>query len=375
MSVYKRYQGKRIDSKHPKYKDARWWVYRRVRGQKTIHKSLPDCLTKADAEEAERREIDKARRRRYGLPDETITFAAFADGTYMKYVRQHNVNIAAKEIYLRELKEFFKKKLLIDVTPQDCRDCQYWLGQKKTSEDEKRKPSYVNRFMSTLRKMFQLACEEGVLERNPMEFVKDLKEPEKRRKMLTEAQRARLWEELEKDALMKSLFTLAVNLPLRRGQILAITKEAVDFENRVLLAVGSKGRPPRLVPLNDTAWTTLKRLADRVESGHLFRVPDDNVVPEKRGMPLKDFKRRWSSLLVRCGINEKDGKREENFHFHDLRKELAGNLIKNNVNPKTVQHLFNHSSQAITDIYISEDFDQMFAAVKSLDAQEIGGEN
>jgi integrase len=352
MSVFKRYQGKRITSKHPKYKTANWWMYKRIRGQKTIHKSLPDCQNREDAEKAERKEIEKSFNKRYGIQDTTTTCAEFADSIYTKYVGQHNVNIPAKNQYIRILNHHFGKRLLSDISPQDCRDCQHTLSLGNLS------PSSVNRIMSTLSKIFTLACEEGLLERNPMQFVRSLKEPAPRKRLLTDEQKAKLFVEIEKDEFLRNIVTLAVNLPLRKGQLLAITKESVDFERRTLLTISSKGREPRLVPLNERALSVLRELAEKTPKGILLRID---------GQPIKDFRKRWRTALVAAGINEKDGSRGDNFHFHDLRVEFASSLIRRNVNPTVVQNLFAHSGLDITNIYIETDLEMMRLAVKSLD--------
>lgn len=193
------------------------------------------------------------------------------------------------------------------------------------------------------------------MDRNPMQYVVKLKEPPKRKRLLTKEEKERLWEELQSDSMMRGLVTLAVNLPLRRGQLLAITETAADLQNGLLSIVASKGRAARVIPLNSTAVTTLQEM---LSEGHL-------------PFPLKDFRRRWNKITQNAGINKKGGKRGENFTFHDLRKEFASELIRRKANPKTVQHLFAHSDMSITDIYIQEDFEQMREAVNILDSEVI----
>jgi integrase len=87
--------------------------------------------------------------------------------------------------------------------------------------------------------------------------------------------------------------------------------------------------------------------------------------------PLTDFRRRWQRVMVASGINKKDGKRGENFTFHDLRKEFASELIRKNVNPNIVQKLFAHSDMSITNVYMHSEMDELKAAVNTLDATEL----
>jgi integrase len=344
MSVFKLFCGKRITSKHPKYAEAKWWVYRRIKGHKPLHRSIPEARTKEQAEQAERAMVEAVFNKKYGKADKT-TFVDFGRGRYTRYCDQQNANIGAKRLYVETLCEAFRNKTLDEITPQDCRDVQAKL-RKGTISD-----SSVNRIMSTASRMFTLACEEGILDRNPMQYVKALKEPPPRKRLLTNEEKEKLWQELEKDQLLCRLVTLAVNVPLRRGQILAITPAAIDPQYGFLSAVASKGRSSRLIPLNNTATSTLRMMVS------------DGQLP----FPLKDFRKRWHKALIAAGINKPDGTREENFHFHDLRKEFASELIRRNVNPNIVQKLFAHSDMSITNIYMDADAEMLFDAVKRLD--------
>lgn len=332
-------------------------MYKRLAGR-VIHKSLPEAKTKAQAETAERIEIERAFNKRYGVPDASMTFAVFADSTYRRYAEQKNVNVKAKTTDIDVLIRLFgKKRMLTEITAQDCRDVQFAVLQMPTVTAGRRSPSTVNRTMSTLSKIFTLACEEGLLERNPMQYVRQLEEPPPRQRLLTPEQKESFWNEVTKDRFMFRIVMLGVNLPVRRGQILAITKEAVDAESRTVFVIRSKGRPPRGVPLNNAAMQILSEMCAEVESGALILY---------HGKPIKDFRTRWEKLLVRAKINKEGGTREENFHFHDLRTEFASELLRNNVNPEIVRRLFAHSTMQITQGYMQTD-DQLAAAVGTLD--------
>ncbi len=351
MSVFKRYKGERITSSHPDYAKARWWMYKRLNG-KVIHQAIPEAITKQEAELAERQIIKTTFNHNYGVADSTTTLASFVESKYRPYVEQHNVNKGAKNLYIRLLLGHFKKRPLASITPQDCRDCRSKLQtrQNKRKKESELSPSSINRIMSTLSKILSLACEEGILDRNPMQYVKALPEPPPRRRLLKK-QKQDLWKELEKDILLYRMIVLAVNLPLRRGQLMAITEDFIDFENEQVLVIGSKGRPPRLVPINATATKVLKAMIE------------DNQLP----FPVKDFRKRWHTALRNAGINKRGGTREENYHFHDLRSYFASELIRRNTNPLIVQNLFAHSDMSITTVYAQTDDKLLLEAVKRLD--------
>lgn len=346
MSVFKRYQGKRITSKDKNWSKGTWYIWKRVNG-KVIHKALKHAVTKEQAEAAARAIVEKGFNQRYGIADTVTTFKEFADSTYTDYVKQKNVNITAKLQYIGLLNGFFKSQILASITPQDCRNCQALMKKKGYSA------SSVNLIMSTASKMFTIACQEGILDRNPMQYVTRLPEPEPRSRLLTAKEWERLWSELEKDSLLQRLVILALNLPLRRGQLLAITESAVNLENGFLFASESKGRSARIVPCNSTVTPILKQM---IAEGQL-------------PFPV-DPRKRWRRALINAGINKKDGTKEENYHFHDLRHEMASTLVKNNVHPEIIRQLYGHSEMKITQVYMNPEFAQMAEAVRTMDVQE-----
>ena len=343
VSVFKKHRGKRITPKDKNWSAGTWYVWKRING-KIIHKALKGAQTKVDAEAAEREIIRRAFNERYGIQDET-TFKEFVDEKYIRYVEQNNVNIVSKKQYINILAGFFQSSALNAISPQDCRNVQSVLRKKYSA-------SSVNLIMSTASKIFTLACQENILDRNPMQYVTRLKEPPPRDRLLSAEEKERLWVELEKDSLLSALVILATNLPLRRGQLLAITPDAIDTENGLLFTIGSKGRQARPVPLNSTALATLTRMRN------------EGLLP----FPLKatGIRKRWVRALKRAGV--------ENFRFHDLRKYFAAELRRKGMHTKTIQDLFGHSSPKITDIYLPTEFEAMRAAVNSLDEVQETGE-
>lgn len=357
MSVFKKHKGKRITAKHPAYHKAHWWCYKRVRGHKTIHQSLPLVTTKEQAEKAERALIEQIFNSHYGIADTSTTFSDFVDKVYVNYVEQKNENVYVKMIFIKILKEHFGSKAISSLTAQDCRDFQWKRQRTPTKKGTPRANASVNKEMSTLSKILTLAVEEKVIKEHPMRYVTKLKEAPPRRYVLTDEQKERLWQNLEKDQLMLRLVTIAVNLPLRRGQLLAITPDAIDLQKGLLLAGKSKGRESRVVPLNSTALNMLRLMLA------------ENQLP----FPLRVFQKRWKKILVAAKINKEDGTREENYHFHDLRVWFGSELLKRGVNAYHIKELFNHSSMEISSIYIKSEQSQLADAVKRLDVIETEG--
>lgn len=159
MSVFKRFRGERITSSHPAFAKTRWWIYKRLNG-KVIHQAIPETHTRREAEVAERQIIKAGFDHNYGLTDTTTTLTRIIETKYRPHVEQNNVNKGVKGLYIRLLLGHFKKQTLSSITPQDCRDSHPSQNRKnKRKKESELSPASINRIMSTLSKIFSLACE------------------------------------------------------------------------------------------------------------------------------------------------------------------------------------------------------------------------
>ena len=85
---------------------------------------------------------------------------------------------------------------------------------------------------------------------------------------------------------------LSMNTGLRRGELLALRWESIDFSRRILtVEVGTaKNRQTRHVPLNDEAMGVLARWREQANEGsRVFAVSTS-------------FKTAWAKLLKRASI-------------------------------------------------------------------------
>lgn len=346
MSVFKRYSGKKIDSRHPKWEKGTWYCWIRVDG-KPLHRAL-NARTKEQAEKAEKVLVDKI----INGEDNERRFSEFVDDVYVRYI-QTLKSKETQEIFIPVLKSFFKDEWLHKIKPQKCRDYRTWRQQTPTKHKETRSNASLNREMAALSKIFSLAVEEGCCKENPVSKVKKLKEDDPRHRVLSESQQLAFWRELEGDLYLKRLVLLALNLPLRKEQILSIRRKDVDLENLVLWASESKGKPPRPIFINDIALPVFESLlADYADA--LF--------------PMKRFQKRWQRLLERAGINKVGGTRKENFHFHDLRTMLGTTMMDGGTHPRVVQGTFNHSNMTTSSIYMAVGFERQKEALQRVAA-------
>ena len=126
---------------------------------------------------------------------------------------------------------------------------------------------------------------------------------------------------------------------MRRGEILGLAWERVDFDRKQLTipAGGAKTNKTRRVPLNSEAIAVLRDWMMRTgrRTGPVF--------PSRKGASLGHFRKSWASLVEQAEI--------ENFRFHDLRHHAASRMVMGGVDLYSVARVLGHSSTIMTQRY------------------------
>src|SRR5581483_5401526 len=100
MSVYKR--------------GGHWWFTKTINGVR-IRKPLPTARTKAMAEEAERHELERLHRKRYGGADDQLV-ADFIDKVYLPWARTNKSRPSEDERNAGVIKQWFRSKRFSQVS-------------------------------------------------------------------------------------------------------------------------------------------------------------------------------------------------------------------------------------------------------------------
>jgi integrase len=146
---------------------------------------------------------------------------------------------------------------------------------------------------------------------------------------------------------------VSMNTGLRRGELLALRWESIDFSRRILIVEGgtAKNRQTRHVPLNDEAIGLLNRWREQANGGRrIFEVSTG-------------FRTAWPKLLKRANITK--------FRWHDLRHHFASRLVQLGVPLNTVRDLLGHSSVAMSLRYAHLAPDQRREAVAKLNQKPL----
>jgi len=228
------------------------------------------------------------------------------------------------------------------------------------------KASTVNREIALLRHMFNVAIDEGIVALNPARGGPGMKAFKETRRMrylemdeigtLLAAIDARIaknsTDKLKASAkkyyqYLHTAVTMALHTGMRKGEILGLRWERINWEKRTILLTDTKNGEPRRVPIDSMLLHELSEHRQRIENKELVFPSFDrngNVIA------LLDVKVAFGLALKDTGIT--------NFHFHDLRHTFASHYMMSGGNLYTLAKILGHKDIKMTQRYadLSPDF-------------------
>ena len=141
---------------------------------------------------------------------------------------------------------------------------------------------------------------------------------------------------------------------IRRGELLALKTDDVDFEARTLAVRNGKGGKGRVIPLCDESIALLQDWLElRPERGH------DSLFTTRLGQPLG----KHGLQDAFCRAKEAADIKREGVTIHTLRHTFASSLLQNGADLVSIQRLLGHSSLDTTAIYLHVQMDGLREAV------------
>jgi len=211
----------------------------------------------------------------------------------------------------------------------------------------------VNRELAVLRTMFSKAISWDKATVNPAKLVKPYKENNIRTRFL---------EKGEIDALLiacsewlRPIVTVALNTGMRRGEIISLAWDDVDFMHGLIKVRDSKNRSPRFVDMSLPLIETLRVLPKNPDSPYLFL-----GVGEKRVSVLGRLRREFENALTLAGVLD--------CTFHTLRHTCASHLAMAGVDLLTIGAILGHrSGYVMTQRYAHLSNEHKAKAIRALD--------
>ncbi len=256
-----------------------------------------------------------------------VLFEKFAE-LYLSR-RTHLRSRDRDELSTKHLVGFFKGKVLAGITPSLIED---YIAARRSKEISN---STINRELTALRRMFNLAIKWKMARRNPMDQIDKLEEPPGRTRFLTEEECKRLLDSCSK-AFRPIVFT-ALNTGMRLREILNLKWENVYIDSVVdpyIELDRTKNNKKRFIPLND-GMVNLLRSIPRNET--------NNVFLGELGKPLKSIDSPYRTALQKAGITD--------FRFHDLRHTFASHFVMRGGDLFTLKEILGHSSMEMVMRY------------------------
>jgi len=274
-----------------------------------------------------------------------VKFSNFVEMYIKNYAKVNKRSWKDDEYRLQKITNFLGDLYLHDVTALDV---EKFKSHKLTDDVTK---STINRYLTILKRMFNVAIEWGYAKDNPVKGVKFFSEKDTlRQRILTTDEEDRLLEAAS--AHLKPILTIALHTGMRRGEILNLRWNQVDLGTGEIRVEKTKSGKTRIVDVNSFLLKELFKLKNVKNcSGYLFLNP-------RTGKPYRKLQTSFCGACRRAGI--------KNLRFHDLRHTFASRLVGKGVDLIRVKEILGHSTVKITERYTHTNREEKKKAVELL---------
>ena len=157
----------------------------------------------------------------------------------------------------------------------------------------------------------------------------------------------------ESDTLFRDFILVSLLTGARRGNVLAMTWEDVNFERETWFIPETKNGEPQRIPLTSKVLEILRNRCPDKRAGWVFpaRGADKHMAPPNK---------RWAALLKRAEVND--------LRLHDLRRSLGSWQAATGASLAIIGKTLNHKDTATTAIYARLDLDPVRDAMGKAEA-------
>jgi integrase len=210
-------------------------------------------------------------------------------------------------------------------------------------------PATTNRYLTTLRTLFKMGVQWGMMTHNPVEKIKPMREANIIPRALTDDEIVRLLEFLPDHA--RVAFIIAIETGMRRSELERLEWVDIDFERRRVTVRQSKNGEFRVIPMTEWLYETLQH--QRAKGGHPY------VIVNHRGESMGE--------MLRYSL-EKASKQANvgHVHTHMTRHTFATRLREYGVPIDRIKELLGHKTLAMVLRYAKSSPTQLTEAVAQL---------
>ena len=195
----------------------------------------------------------------------------------------------------------------------------------------------INRYKSALSVVFNYACRQYNLTSNPVGLIPSKPEDNHRVRYLSTLEKNRLLQACGVAAWSKLylLVLMAITTGARRGELLGLRWNDIDFERQTAYVKTTKNGQPKVLPLTNDVVNELTR----------FRQQDSSLIfnSEVKSDKAFCFNKQWKKALNEAEV--------DNFRFHDLRHTTASYLAMSGASLLEIADVLGHKQIQMTKRY------------------------
>lgn len=204
-------------------------------------------------------------------------------------------------------------------------------------------PATVALELGLLRRIFNVAIESAVLERNPVAKLRMPKVSNRRDRVIDSTEYDRLLAAVDQKqgAHMRPIIILAFETGMRLGEVVGLRWADVDHDRHMVRLSRTKNGEPRNVPLSESAeraladWSRRKDWSRR-ESTHVF----PSTVSDR---PTSNVSAAFARLVKRAKV--------VGVRFHDLRHTFCTRMVERGTDLITLADITGHKTLAMLRRY------------------------
>src|SRR5437588_971360 len=196
------------------------------------------------------------------------------------------------------------------------------------------RPATINRDLSRLRHMLNIAVEWELLEESPMQGIKFLRENNARTRYLSLEECQRLIASCMAPHI-RAMVSVALHSGMRLGEILNLRWYDLDFSSGFILVRDSKNGESRHVPMDATLFALFRAYPHRLGTDLVFSSP--------AGGHIVDVRTGFLNSCKRAGLID--------LHFHDLRHTFASQFVMSGGDLYILKEILGHKSITMTQRY------------------------
>ncbi len=347
-----------------------WYVYYRIDGKKASHKLGPagEVITVAEARAMANDFIARVTRGEDPKKKaaKKLLIMDFLKDDYEPWVLINRKSGKATMNMLNTSFDFLYSKPIDELSIMEI---DKWRTKRLESGS---KASSINRLVAALQSALNWATEHDLVEVNPLQRLKPLKEHdsdlvvrylsgEERTRLMTalDAREKKMRQERDSHNKwlaerghptlpplageyadhLKPMVLVSLHTGIRQNNLFSLKWGDIDFETRTMTLSASTSKSGKTLRLgiNSAALDVLKKWRNQAGETQadalVFHSP-------KTGGKMDNCAHAWKTLMKNAGI--------ENFRWHDMRHDFASQLVMRGIDLNTVRELMGHASLAMT---------------------------